>query len=972
MIDLTQCFRKCLLFYLSFYCSTISAQELVKDINPSKAGSNPSGLNAGSNGFVFKANSLEYGLELFFSDGTMAGTTIFQDHVPGVQSGNIINHEVIGSHVYTVTKSAATMEFWKIDLVSQTPMLLISLPSNIGVSSSDDVFTQVGNEVYFYFWNNSYSFELWKTDGTPGNTVLVDDLGQNAFPKDFQALDNILYFTKYDFFTGRELWRSDGTAGGTFLVKNASAGTDLEDVLDLTVFQGKLYYSVIQPFFKFEIWESDGTEAGTQLLTGNNAFEITVVGNSLFFTVSDPISGAELWKMEGTAQQLTLVKDIVPGAGLGILKSLVASGTKLYFIADDGVSGSELWTSDGTSTGTYLVKDIRSGTAGSFQQNLFGATVGNTFYFVADDGIHGEELWKTDGSSGTTQLVKDIFPGTSFSFPASLISFNNKVYFTATDELEGRELFGSDGTANGTQIVKSLNPVSSSSSPGGLWPLHDKLIFSAATINTGFELWATDGTAGNTQLVADIYPGMESSYPFFKTAMGNDLYMVANNPDYGLEIWKTDGTSAGTSLLKDIGSGTFGSSTKGMVTLDNKVLFGAFTPAEGEELWVTDGTENGTVLLKDLFPGEGQSFPYFENKNYTFNGQKNIHFSATIPKQGTMLLKSDGTSAGTETLTLLGPEYTGGFSGGAQTGDIVLFAQSYLDGELWRTSGIPNGTFQLKEIVQGPAPSNPGNFTVFQNKVYFTAKNSQTGTDLWVSDGTLDGTLLVKELNPAGGIGAISELINFNDQLLVFNLASDGLEDIELWASDGTEAGTHLIKDIRPGSAPSYPRYLTVLGDKVFFAADDGEHGRELWQTDGTEAGTIMVSDLNAGILGSEPESFRVFKDKLYFSANNGIWGAELWRYPSGNSSVNTILPSEKVKIFPNPTMGVFNADFGQEGSWDVTMVTPLGMQVAAYSIAGRIGQIDTGSLPAGLYLLKCRNTLTETTLVSRVQVVRR
>ena len=54
----------------------------------------------------------------------------------------------------------------------------------------------------------------------------------------------------------------------------------------------------------------------------------------------------------------------------------------------------------------------------------------------------------------------------------------------------------------------------------------------------------------------------------------------------------------------------------------------------------------------------------------------------------------------------------------------------------------------------------------------------------------------------------------------------------ELWRSDGTAAGTRIVRDIKPGGSypysSSYPRYLTNVGETLFFSAGDGVHGREL------------------------------------------------------------------------------------------------------------------------------------------------
>ncbi len=60
----------------------------------------------------------------------------------------------------------------------------------------------------------------------------------------------------------------------------------------------------------------------------------------------------------------------------------------------------------------------------------------------------------------------------------------------------------------------------------------------------------------------------------------------------------------------------------------------------------------------------------------------------------------------------------------------------------------------------------------------------------------------------------------------------------ELWKSDGTSAGTVLVKDIRPGSSGGGPGYLTNVNGTLYFGASDGSTGYELWKSDGTSAGT--------------------------------------------------------------------------------------------------------------------------------------
>jgi ELWxxDGT repeat protein len=83
-----------------------------------------------------------------------------------------------------------------------------------------------------------------------------------------------------------------------------------------------------------------------------------------------------------------------------------------------------------------------------------------------------------------------------------------------------------------------------------------------------------------------------------------------------------------------------------------------------------------------------------------------------------------------------------------------------------------------------------------------------------------------------------------------FFTATDPVHGSELWRSDGTETGTVLVKDIRPGSGSSSVNYLTNVNGTLFFRANDGTSGNELWRSDGTDSGTLRVKDIRPGIGG--------------------------------------------------------------------------------------------------------------------------
>ncbi len=129
----------------------------------------------------------------------------------------------------------------------------------------------------------------------------------------------------------------------------------------------------------------------------------------------------------------------------------------------------------------------------------------------------------------------------------------------------------------------------------------------------------------------------------------------------------------------------------------------------------------------------------------------------------------------------------------------------------------------------------------------------------------------------------------------------------ELWKSDGTSAGTVLVRDIAPGAASSDPTQFAVAGGLLYFNAN-GPSGKELWRSNGTAAGTIQVRDINPGSAGSNPFRLRAIGSTIYFVANDGTSGYELWR--SNGSSAGTT----RVKDFAPGSSGSINI-FSERGT---------------------------------------------------------
>ncbi|MGB3652049.1 MAG: ELWxxDGT repeat protein, partial [Rivularia sp. (in: cyanobacteria)] len=206
--------------------------------------------------------------------------------------------------------------------------------------------------------------------------------------------------------------------------------------------------------------------------------------------------------------------------------------------------------------------------------------------------------------------------------------------------------------------------------------------------------------------------------------------------------------------------------------------------------------------------------------------------------------------------------------------------------ELWKSDGTETGTVLIEDINPGEADSNPDKLTDVNGTAFFTADNGTNGTELWKSDGTQTGTVLVKDIIPGSEGSNADNLTNVNGTL--FFTVDDGANGNELWKSNGTAEGTVLVKDINPGTN-SNPDNLTNFDGILYFTADDGTNGTELWKSDGTAEGTVLVDDINPGSTSSNPDDLTVVNGELYFSADDGVNGRELWGLTEAEGNDNNI-----------------------------------------------------------------------------------
>jgi ELWxxDGT repeat protein len=791
-------------------------------------------------GLFFVRRTRQQSAELWFSNGTAQGTIPVLDADTGPLASFCGGGVVLdGKLVFSGQEPDGECEPWTSDGTRAGTTRLADIRLQGG--SDPQEFTLAGTTVFFTAFDEIHGRELWKTDGMVDGTTMVADLregAENSQPYYLVAHHEDAYFWAGSA-AGLALWRTDGTAAGTrvLLTTGQSGGRILATPAAVFFFHDDGTHGA-------ELWKTDGTPEGTVLVKDVNpngdctwAGRAVASGDKVYFHAYEPATGTEVWASDGTEAGTQLLADFSPGD----------FGTSVQFLSP--FPGGIVWSaygrilvSDGTPAGTSVIHDFRTPVTDGYLSPMLElpvfALLADGVVFAADDGVHGTELWRTDGTAAGTVMVKDVNPAGS-SAPLYLCGDGDSgLFFTAEDGVHGHELWRSDGTAAGTQMIRDINPGRPSSYPGRdanpnqcSGRLGSKWLLSADDGTHGSEPWVTDGTEQGTHLLADLNPSEGSDPAFYVPAAGR-VFFWAREPEFGLEVWSTDGTLA--TRATDINPGPASSLDGGglwLVPFRDWLFLVAQTPATGHEVFSYNTVNGTTQILVDSYPG------YYTSsvRGLTAVGDQ-LFFTAQVVG-GTALYVSGGTPG---TTTALGNTYPG--IGGVALGDRYVLATH--DGVLYASDGTVPGTVLVKDGFTWPY-EGPGMVST-NDRIFFCALHNDA-TDLWVTDLTPAGTVLLlhNEVNPDGNYpNPCSHMVALGDRVVFPTM--DRVHGVELWVSDGSIAGTYLLKDIWPGAPSSHPRSFAVSGAAVYFAANDGVHGEELWASDGTMEGTAMVADLRA------------------------------------------------------------------------------------------------------------------------------
>lgn len=426
-----------------------------------------------------------------------------------------------------------------------------------------------------------------------------------------------------------------------------------------------------------------------------------------------------------------------------------------------------------TSESLRLVGDLNktdlqtSGTA-SNPNNM--AVLGDKLYFTADDGIHGYEVWEWDGTPKGFRMLKEIFPG-----PASIPSAAQVSPPSTTG------LFSSSGElilmANSytpriyNSSTDTFNPVSATQKilvPRIYNTAHGRLISGVGfDADPAYVIGKLDSENKYQPFLLPTLRAHYRSYPLLQTADGEAVMFIESNATE-MRLFRTNGADEGTILLKSIPDGGFGRLSHPIGFTDKRSLY-----VFDQTLISTDGTPENTRTLG------GQTLAAFLSGGY---------FPSHLSDAFIFAKRGEVSGLGYDQVCLVDP---------LLTQVIPLISLSY--------QHTLNTVYYVHEI----------------DGKYFMIISAHKASGLYVSDGTVMGTVL---LHPLKSDNVYSDPVIWGGR---YYFCDSTPEKSDIWSSDGTEAGTVKIFETLPQAVPSTP---IIFHDMLVLGAHmDPNRGCELY-----------------------------------------------------------------------------------------------------------------------------------------------
>jgi ELWxxDGT repeat protein len=437
----------------------------------------------------------------------------------------------------------------------------------------------------------------------------------------------------------------------------------------------------------------------------------------------------------GVHSQVTQVTDINPGIFDSGPANLVSFNNNLFFTADDGTAGNgnRLYRYNPVTDISTLLPVVSSTGNAATRVTLYDTIEynGELYLSLADNNLAGRLFFRYDTATDALVLI----PGVQVK---DMAIYNNFLFMNAeTDPSEGYELHYYDSANNLATLVTDINPGSGDSNATEFTILNNKLYF-AANGNSfiGRELYEYDLVTDLTRLVENINTrtsgtGRDSN-PSFLTVFNNELYFSAFDLNVGAELFKYDPVLDDVVVAADVCAGcTLNLSGVIYLFLHNDKFYFRATgdPDNGEELYSYDPINDTTALVRDLNAGLRQSsspqnFFSFNNRLYfTARGSNGGAFALYVYNDVTDIMTELAPMGFTSFFLDDKIEFNNKLYLGGRTDNSVVSQELYVYDDVALTL--------VQDIYPGFSRSEPQEFTICNNEIYFSAQNATSGVELF-------------------------------------------------------------------------------------------------------------------------------------------------------------------------------------------------------------------------------------------------
>ncbi|MBZ0335628.1 hyalin [Marinobacter sp. AL4B] len=440
-----------------------------------------------------------------------------------------------------------------------------------------------------------------------------------------------------------------------------------------------------------------------------------------------------------------------------------------------------LYKTDGTAAGTVkIVDDNNNGFEVGRYRSGYMAELDGTFYFAGKDSNGDVELWATDGTGAGTERVADIYANGSAQ-PYDMVPAAGKLFMNAVvDDASGvgRELVVFDPASDAHQVLTTIvgndDLESLTAVDGGLF------FFDESASNN--DVYFTDGTVAGTVKVATEAGAAPAGSPL---------------STYPHDIYDSD-----------------------WLGYNGKLLFTGYKDSSDYKKRLYELDQDGNI--KEIAFNDGGSTVQLEITENVVTSNDKVYF---VADKGTStsdlnIFEYDGSTVTNLSASEANKPYEDRLVG-TSLGVFMYVEQSGVTPYLLRVNNAnsPAGIAAALRSTGDYSFSDVEYMVEANGTVFFAADTEGTGgadfgTELWKTDGTSQGTELVKDINDTGVdegsepfpltfMYQVAPAVNGDLGSKYLFVANNGSDGYEPWVSDGSEDGTVILKDISAGSGSS-------------------------------------------------------------------------------------------------------------------------------------------------------------------------